>query len=349
MGRQVLSQNAKQQPDSAYTYNIYDALGRLIETGRIRKTAGGLTTPGVIWDYADFATWLGLHAVAKTDVARTWYDEVLPGLEATLAPLFPGGGQTNLRNRVASVTFEETDDGVDTTYTSATHYSYDIAGNVKQLVQDMPELLAINHRYKRIGYEYDLVSGKVNQVFYQKDSVDQFIHRYTYDADNRVEFVETSRDGLLWERDANYEYYLHGPLGRTEPGERRVQGLDYAYTLQGWLKGMNASTLSLSSTTISTLTTRDMGRDGNGTATGETARNKLVGRDVAAFTLGYYFADYRMISPTANDRFEMSYTQGGFFENGAPGLYNGNIRHAQYTIAKLNEKTPYDATIEGYT
>lgn len=74
-----------------------------------------------------------------------------------------------------------------------------------------------------------------------------------------------------------------------------------------------------------------------------------MGRDVAAFTLGYYFADYRMISPTAGDRFEMAYTQGGFFENGAPGLYNGNIRHAQYTIAKLNEKTPYDATIEGYT
>jgi hypothetical protein len=41
-------------------------------------------------------------------------------------------------------------------------------------------------RHKRIGYEYDLVSGKVNQVFYQKDSVDQFVHRYAYGADNRV-------------------------------------------------------------------------------------------------------------------------------------------------------------------
>jgi hypothetical protein len=48
-----------------------------------------------------------------------------------------------------------------------------------------------------------------------------------------------------------------------------VQGLDYAYPPQGWLKGMNASTLSLSSTTSSTLTTRDMGRDGNGTATSQ--------------------------------------------------------------------------------
>lgn len=60
---------------------------------------------------------------------------------------------------MASVTYEEVYDGQDSAFTYATHFSYDIAGNVRQLVQDMPELLAINHRYKRIGYEYDLVSA----------------------------------------------------------------------------------------------------------------------------------------------------------------------------------------------
>lgn len=52
-------------------------------------------------------------------------------------------------------------------------------------------------------------------VWYQKDSIDQFIHRYAYDADNRVEFVQTSRDGLLWERDANYEYLTSQRSGKV--------------------------------------------------------------------------------------------------------------------------------------
>ncbi|HNG07135.1 MAG TPA: RHS repeat-associated core domain-containing protein, partial [Saprospiraceae bacterium] len=288
----------------------------------------------------------------KFEVTQTFYDDIIPESSPILSSLFPNlgdvAGQQNLRNRISSITFEHYWDKIDTTFDYATHYSYDIAGNVKQLVQDIPELAPVGHRFKRMGYEYDLISGKANYAYYQQDSVDQFIHHYVYDEDNRVEYVETSRDGLLWERDANYEYYLHGPLGRTELGERRVQGLDYAYTLQGWLKGMNASTLSLSSTTSSTLTTRDMGRDGNGGNTGDLTRNKLVGRDVAGYTLGYYYGDYRMVSTTSGDRFEMTYAKNNYIDQSSASLYNGNIRHAMYTVAKLNEKTPYDATVEMY-
>ncbi|WP_207632648.1 hypothetical protein, partial [Foetidibacter luteolus] len=49
----------------------------------------------------------------------------------------------------------------------------------------------------------------------------------------------TSRDGIYWERDAAYQYYQHGPLSRTELGQLKVQGVDYVYTLQGWLKMIN--------------------------------------------------------------------------------------------------------------
>ncbi|MFN0014501.1 MAG: hypothetical protein ACKVU2_08125 [Saprospiraceae bacterium] len=42
------------------------------------------------------------------------------------------------------------------------------------------------------------------------------------------------------------------------------------------------------------LNTRDMGRDGNSANTGDLARNRLTGRDVAAFKLGYYYGDYRL-------------------------------------------------------
>jgi hypothetical protein len=88
-------------------------------------------------------------------------------------------------------------------------------------------------------YEFDLVSGNVNKVWFEKGDHDQFLHRYTYDQDNRLKEVETSVDNLLWESEARYEYYKHGPLARVELGERNVQGMDYAYTLHGLFPEMS--------------------------------------------------------------------------------------------------------------
>lgn len=60
-----------------------------------------------------------------------------------------------------------------------------------------------------------------------------------FDADGRLDEAYSSLDGVIWNLDARYLYYLHGPLARVELGENQVQGLDYAYTLQGWLKSLN--------------------------------------------------------------------------------------------------------------
>src|SRR6202000_2112662 len=92
-------------------------------------------------------------------------------------------------------------------------------------------------------YNYDLVSNKVNGVDYQHQfgvpAPDAFYHRYLYDAENRIVQVMTSRDSIVWEQDAAYGYYKHGPLARTMLGQLQTQALDYTYTLQGWLKGIN--------------------------------------------------------------------------------------------------------------
>ena len=102
----------------------------------------------------------------------------------------------------------------------------------------------------------------------------QFYHQYFYDADNRITQVETSLDGVLWNHDARYEYYPHGPLARMELGQYKVQGVDYAYTLQGWLKGINSEQLNPAN---------DIGGDGVvGTP------HEMVGRDAFGMTLGYY-------------------------------------------------------------
>jgi hypothetical protein len=56
----------------------------------------------------------------------------------------------------------------------ATYYNYDIDGNVKTLWQQVDGLYvnSTNAGLKRIDYEYDLVSGKVNFVRYQDGQPD---------------------------------------------------------------------------------------------------------------------------------------------------------------------------------
>jgi hypothetical protein len=91
--------------------------------------------------------------------------------------------------------------------------------------------------YKKIVYRYDLISANVNHVAYNPHNLDESYHRYSYDAENRLILAELSLDSVHWETESRYQYYKHGPLARTVIGGQQVQGIDYAYTLQGWLKG----------------------------------------------------------------------------------------------------------------
>ena len=179
----------------------------------------------------------------------------------------------------------------------------------------------------------------MRQVDYQKDQPDALHHRYTYDADNRITEVETSADAQNWHHDARYFYYPHGPLQRVELGEHLVQGTDYAYTLQGWLKGINGDRLN---------PTTDMGRDGDATVVDNP--NLLTGRDAYALSLGYYGdADYKAIASSWDDNTPANVAQRPFAPIGTTGtlnaehtpLYNGNIAH---TVNTLQHFGLWDAT-----
>ena len=152
---------------------------------------------------------------------------------------------------------------------------------------------------------------------------DEYHHRYTYDADNRIVEVETSRDGVLWDKDANYAYYRHGPLARTEIGDLKVQGLDYMYTIQGWIKGVNSNTMNYS---------RDPGRDGDIALAGNS--HEAVGRDAFGYTLGYFQGDYSDIATLAQaDRFEAAIS-GSDLLAARQDLWNGNISHMVTCLPK---------------
>ena len=131
--------------------------------------------------------------------------------------------------------------------------------------------------------------------------------------------METSADAQNWHHDARYFYYPHGPLQRVELGEHLVQGTDYAYTLQGWLKGINSDRLRAEN---------DMGLDGWNDPSNP---NLLVGRDAFGFSLSYYGeADYSAIDAARwdNSTGERAFApMGGDMATTWSPLYNGNIAH----------------------
>jgi len=181
---------------------------------------------------------------------------------------------------------------------------------VKSLWQTLSYTLpsnVIKKRQNRIDYQYDELTGRVLEVAYQKGFADQFFHRYNYQSDGKLLSVETSNDHSIWVADATYKYYDHGPLMRVELGEEKVQGLDYTYTLQGWLKTMNSAKLDPAN---------DPGGD-NGTSAGKAAI------DVAGYQLHYFEGDY---TPNQTmDALGRPDLQGINTLESTKNLYNGNI------------------------
>ncbi|MBK7883883.1 MAG: hypothetical protein IPJ81_08790 [Chitinophagaceae bacterium] len=94
-------------------------------------------------------------------------------------------------------------------------------------MQDFNEgvMKATGNRFKKLAYDYDLISGKVNKVAYQAGEQDEFYHKYFYDAENRLTDVYTSRDSFHYERDSRYNYYKHGSLARQIIGQKPGAGL----------------------------------------------------------------------------------------------------------------------------
>ncbi|WP_428741573.1 DUF6443 domain-containing protein [Tenacibaculum sp.] len=314
LGRIIASQNAKQKKGSGHqdspgylSYTEYDELGRIIEAGEIRPTGGRGAVSYYIDDLGKLVkynqgeeTFMNFfdEGISKVEVTKTTYDYIDP----TLAPI----EQQNLRNRVASVSYFDEYKGDNTNYNNAIFYSYDVHGNVQKIATKIndSDLASTNNNIKVVDYEYDLISGNVHKVIYQKDKKDQFIHKYDYDADNRIVKVYTSQNGVIWDTDASYNYYEHGPLARTIIGEKDVQGLDYVYTLQGWLKGVNGENLN---------SANDFGKDGD-----------KVAKDAFGYSLSYFDGDYQPRKATAENYFTVT-TNTQLSHNNA-NLYNGNIK-----------------------
>lgn len=351
LGRLVVSQNARQYngTERKFSYMLYDHLGRVTEAGEKTENAGtsprfasvfGTTVsnyfnPSVI-DDAQLQAWITAPG-ARKEVTSSYYDHNhITGLSSE----FDTDYKTQ-NKRIVHVTYEEVYDADDQTYDHATHYRYDIHGNVKTLVQDNKKMAETfpsiaSQRFKRMDYVYDLVSGNVHRMSVQNGAVDQWHHAFTYDADNRLTSVYTNTatpmiglSGMAkdlenelihnsdWQNDARYFYYDHGPLARVEIGENNLQGVDYYYTLHGWLKGVNSSVLDQAN---------DPGKDSD-----QAALNATFAKDVLGYGLHYYTGDYAAINGTGQQA-QASVNNTSHPATNSYDLYNGNIRYMQTSI-----------------
>jgi RHS repeat-associated protein len=333
-GRLVGSQNPIQRDENKFSYTLYDPQGRPYEVGVASIGAGGaqvyLSAIAVNDNGASFTQ--AIQATTRQEVTRTIYDRPL---SLDIANKFQTIGQKNVRLRVASVLHFDVFDAntqLQTGYQSAIHYSYDPHGNVIEQLQDVPELAPVAQDVKSTQYSFELISGNVKEVSYQAGYKDQMTHTYTYDKMERLRKVYTSTDGGIHKaQEAHYKYYDYGPLARVEQGEHQVQASDYVYTINGWLKGSNSSTLN---------PTRDAGKDGTtGYVTSNLTQHAYFAQDVVAYTLGYFEGDYKA---SGNSQFEA--TLGGELQQAIKKLYNGNIAYTTMAIKGFETQ----ASVYGY-
>ena len=310
-----------------------------------KKQVTGMTD-AVARNRTNLATWLGYtytmdeQSVIAEQVTKTVYDirdpetGALPEEDYVVNRAFQKA--YTLRNRVSHTRYyeklflNELEIPQYPDYDNSSMYSYDIHGNVDTLLNHYKiGLMADGHghnEFKTIAYKYDLTSGKVNEVHYQPGMADQFYHRYEYDADNKLTDVFTtdrkSSVGVtsLEEHDARYTYYRHGPLARTELGQQQVQGIDYAYTLQGWMKGVNSDSL-----------VDEDGKSGS-----------LVAKDAYRFSLNYFNGEYKAIGDAITNVIFPGHSGQLPTEGDYRPLYNGNITSMVVGIPKLGETKLYN-------
>ncbi|WP_343631547.1 RHS repeat-associated core domain-containing protein [Fluviicola sp.] len=355
-GRIVASQNPVQAIEFKYSYILYDKYGRPVETGQIDQQVpqkgGGMISILPISEAtiksddkgAGFQAWV--YSGTRTEVTYTVYDNAMsPAVTAKFET-----APKNLRLRVASVVyFDAVSSSVMplTGYASAIHYSYDEHGNVLENLQDVPALAPVKQDVKSTRYEFELLSGNVKKVKYQEKEYnqttavweagrDRITHEYVYDVLNRLTEVFSTKDaGVHKNREAHYRYFDYGPMARVEIGEYKVQANDFSYTINGWIKGMNSSSLQPAT---------DPARDGaSGLTSGYYANNlmahDLVAKDLVGYTIGYFQGDYKGINTTAANFEADPYSGSNPMAAAIKSLYNGNISHSVTSVSGLTNQT----------
>lgn len=216
---------------------------------------------------------------------------------------------------------------ISTSYNSVkkTWYSYDEQGAIEWIVQKYYNVNAVGdpdeNMIKTFNYEYDHL-GNITKVVYNKEEPDdRFWHYYEYDQDKQLRRVYTGRTSTEKILQTTYKFYLHGPLKRTEIANK-LQAVDYVYTINGWLKGMNGPEMSKD---------YDPGKDGYLV---ENMTNTAY-KDIFGMNLDYYLDDYER-EATRIQSYDESQNSSIVF---APDLFNGIIKGMRWQTRTPSTQT----------
>jgi len=252
-GKIRFSQNALQISSGKFTYYNYDRWGRIVESGEYLPGSTTFTAAksnSTLQENTDPDG--GLTGGTKSSQVKAHFD-LLDNSHGI------SGRVQDAVYLKSALSWTENADG-------KTWYNYDIDGRITWLIKYVNGL-----GYKTIDYTY-LPNGNLLTLDYQKNiPAERFVHHYEYDSDLRLKNTFTSLDGINKTLQAKNIYYATGPLKRVELGNN-LQGLDFTYTPQGWLKSVNHPNGN-----------SDPGKDGiqNAFAT-----------DAFAMTLEYFNGDY---------------------------------------------------------
>ena len=190
------SQNARQVVDKESSYSKYDELGRVTEAGEFTIPSGSSGSASDMYTYlkSNVEDNAIPGANLRMDYTETFYEKAYPIGTAAIAANFTNGEQRNLRNAIGAIFHHQAnydDAGVLATgapiYNTLISYSYDVHKNVEEMVTTIYDLEELEQEHKTVRYDYDLISGNVNEVKYQEGEEDEYRHRYDYDANNRFD------------------------------------------------------------------------------------------------------------------------------------------------------------------
>jgi YD repeat-containing protein len=191
-----------------YTYNKYDALDRLTESGEYEGS--------ISFEEADPSS--SFPTADKHPLIINKYDNV-NGY----------AGARNLNGRLAGVTYIDQN----TWQEGKTYYSYNDEGLVEWMRQEIPGLGA-----KEIEYEYDL-QGNVTHLAYQPGGGDEFHFWYDYDGLGRLYKIYSNNvdNKSTAMPEAQYSYTAESQVAELNLGG--AQSVDYTYTVRSWLDMIN--------------------------------------------------------------------------------------------------------------
>lgn len=290
-----------------FSYTNYDHLDRVIESGEaLEGNAANLRFPSddtpnpndvFISDYTilnEQKNFLNITDLEKVEPSYYVYEEVAP--TSIYDPLVDVNSNytQNLALLWGQISYSKNDN-------NTTIYNYDVFGRIDWTVQ---KINGLGSKTKDIVYND---RGEIEKVIFQKDNPNEYFeHRYTYDKSGRLTKAYTRMSPTAsYAKEAEYYYYLHGPLKRVELAEN-LQGVDFIYNTLGYLKAINSP--NLESTASGKF--NDPGNDHLNSNGFEV--------DVFGMTLDYFSGDYARQGTNVN------------YSNNADNNYNGNIKSQRW-------------------